>query len=238
MPGDNTDLGDRMKRYERVTQLELPRRTYTIIRIDGRAFHNYTRNARKPFEAEMMYGFYKVTEALIWAMGGSVFGYTQSDEISLLLWDARSIETEPWFGGNIQKLASLAASLTTGFWLQHYHGPCRRDAFFTSFASFDARVFTIPDRTEVANYFLWRQRDAIRNSRMALARVYYSAKELEGISSQAAVDNVLTQHGADWNMLHPQFRYGKLVNPSRPAPITEQLDWAGWASHVPTYPTD
>jgi tRNA(His) 5'-end guanylyltransferase len=206
--------------------------------LDGRAFHTYTKNAQKPFEPELMYAFRKVTEDLMGDIGGAVLGYTQSDEISLLLWDAKSITTEPFLGGNVQKLVSLAASMTTALWAVNYHGPMRR---YTLVPTFDARVFTIPDPTEVANYFLWRQRDCIRNARIAWAHKILGHKAIQGLSSEQAVIAAEAASGARFDLSHPQFRHGlthvrSLSGLNRT--VTNLHNWMSWRLLIPDYPKD
>ncbi|GAA2820440.1 hypothetical protein GCM10020220_005930 [Nonomuraea rubra] len=115
---DKTGLGDRMKGYEAVTRTLLPRRTYAVVRVDGRAFHRYLRHAARPFDDAVMRAMDAVAEALCAEMSGSVFAFTQSDECSVLLTDFDSAGTQPWFGGVVQKVVSVAASTATEttFW--------------------------------------------------------------------------------------------------------------------------
>lgn len=197
---DNTALGDRMKRYEAVTKDFLPRRTYTVIRVDGKAFHSYLRQADKPFDADFMELMDATTRVLCAGISGSVFAYTQSDEISVLLQDFASTQTEPWFGGNVQKMVSVAASMAT----MHFNDEVvayqmMRGVKFGSHAMFDARVFTIPDPVEVANYFLWRQRDAVRNSVSMAAQASFSRKDLQGLNSDQLQDKLFREKGINWN---------------------------------------
>src|ERR1700684_3342669 len=172
---DSTDLGDRMKSYEAATRYILPPRAYTVIRVDGRAFHSYLRNADKPFDQHFMSHMDSLMVDMCHEIDGTVFAYTQSDEISLLLSDFSSVHTEPWFGGVVQKMCSTAAAYATASFLMHsaYEG--------FSPPTFDARVFTIPSSVEVANYFLWRQRDAVRNSISMAAQAHFPHKRLQGL---------------------------------------------------------
>lgn len=197
---DNTALGDRMKQYEAVTKDFLPRRTYTIIRVDGKAFHTYLRKADKPFDTDVMELMDATAAALCGGISGTAFAYTQSDEISLLLTDFASVHTEPWFGGNVQKMTSVTASMAT----MHFNDKaiaCQmtRGVKFGSHAMFDARVFTIPDPVEVANYFLWRQRDAVRNSVSMAAQANFSHKELQGLNSDKMQDRLFREKGINWS---------------------------------------
>lgn len=197
---DSTALGDRMKRYEAVTRDFLPRRTYTILRVDGKAFHAYLRRADKPFDAAFMKAMDETMEALCREVSGTVFAYTQSDEISLLLADFANIHTEPWFGGNVQKMVSIAASCATASFRMKDSDP----------AMFDARVFTIPDPVEVANYFLWRQRDAVRNSVSMAAQANFPHRELQGLNGGQLQEKLFTEKGVNWNDYPARARRGAI----------------------------
>src|ERR1041385_3894300 len=159
------DLGNRMKeQYENRTRYYLPRRTYTIIRIDGKAFHTYCRvtTRLKPFDDKLSSSFDRTAYDLVKEIQNARFAYTQSDEISLLLTDFATDSTEQWLDGNVQKICSVAASIATARFYQYF----AEDApgLKGKYGLFDARVFTVPDPTEVENYFIWRQKDAVRNS--------------------------------------------------------------------------
>jgi len=187
---DKTALGDRMKRYEAAYRSTLPRRTYTLLRVDGRSFHSYLRGAAKPFDEAFMADMNAVAEALCAEITGSVFAYTQSDEISILVTDFASEQTEPWFGGVVAKQLSISAALATAVLNERRPG---------ARALFDARVFTLSDPVEVANYFLWRQRDAVRNSISMAAQARFSHKRLHGVSSGGMQELLFTEARINWN---------------------------------------
>ncbi|WP_432112823.1 tRNA(His) guanylyltransferase Thg1 family protein [Streptomyces sp. S1] len=189
--GDSTALGDRMKRYEAAHRTVLPRRTYTLLRVDGRAFHTYLRNAQRPFDEGFMADMDAVAEALCAEVGGAVFAYTQSDEVSLLLTDFATVQTQPWFDGVVAKLVSVSAALATA--VLNERRPFGRRALF------DARVFTISDPVEVANYFLWRQRDAVRNSISMAAQAHFSHRQLHGMSGSGMQELLWSEAGVNWN---------------------------------------
>lgn len=183
-------LGDRMKGYEALHRTVLPRRAYTLLRLDGRAFHTYLRDADKPFDMQFVADMQAVAEALCGEIGGAVFAYTQSDEISLLITDFDSVRTQPWFGGVTAKVLSVSASLATA--VLNTRRPGR-------LALFDARVFTLPDPVEVANYFLWRQRDAVRNSLSMAARTHFSQKRLHRVGGNEVEGLLRSEAGVHWN---------------------------------------
>lgn len=203
-------LGDRMKeKYEDRTRYSLPRRTYTIIRLDGKAFHTYTRGMEKPYAEKLVRWMDYTAKCLCKDIQGVKFAYTQSDEISLLLTDFEGLQTEAWFDGNIQKIVSVAASIATAnfnaFRLFDEHADRDR-----GMALFDARAFTIPDRIEVANYFIWRQQDAVRNSIQMLAQSLYSQKELQGKNS-SMLQELTFQKGKNWNDVAVRNKRGGFV---------------------------
>lgn len=106
-------LGNRMKRYEMVSSNSLTRRTPAIIRIDGKAFHSFTKGMNRPFDPVFRNAMAETMKELCQGIQGCVFGYTQSDEISLLLTDYSTLDTDAWFGYEVQKMCSIAASTAT-----------------------------------------------------------------------------------------------------------------------------
>lgn len=214
----NDSLGARMKEnYEQVTRTFLPRRTYTIIRLDGKAFHTYTRALVRPFDGGLIEDMQETTRGLCEQIEGAVFGYTQSDEISLLLTDFGNKETQAWFSGNVQKIVSVSASIATARFnrlrdLRHRHAEyvLNRDLPRNSLAYFDSRVFTIPDPVEVENYFIWRQKDATRNAIQMAAQAVYSHKQLHG-KGWSDLNEMLFQKGINFNDYHPHEKRGSMI---------------------------
>lgn len=226
-------LGDRMKDfYEDRTRFKLARRTNTIIRIDGKAFHTYTRGLKRPFDEGLMEDMNKTTEFLCQNIQGAKFGYVQSDEISILITDYDDMSTHAWFDGNLQKMASIAASLATAKFNQLRMARfCRNNVDpMASLASsmidetmspgeienfklamFDARVFQIPYQEEVINYFIWRQQDATRNSISSVAQANFSQKELHGKKTNEMQDMLMLQKEINWNDFTPREKRGSLI---------------------------
>jgi len=217
-------LGDRMKDfYEDRTRTKLARRTNTIIRIDGKAFHTYTKGLQRPFDQGLMEDMNKTTEYLCQNIQGAKFGYVQSDEISILITDYDDLSTHAWFDNNLQKMASIAASLATAKFNQlrmarkswegyDISGYLDQDDI-TNFklAMFDARVFQIPYQEEVINYFIWRQQDATRNSISSVAQANFSDKELHGKKTNDMQDMLMLQKGINWNDFTPREKRGSLI---------------------------
>jgi tRNA(His) 5'-end guanylyltransferase len=179
-----------MKAHEQVTRQVLPGRCYTVLRVDGRAFHSYLRGCARPFDEEFMADMNAVAEALCSEISGAVLAFTQSDEISVLVTDFGSAGTQAWFGGVLAKQVSIAASLATA--VLNERRPGKR-------ALFDARVFTLADPVEVANYLIWRQRDAVRNSIAMAAQARFSHKQLHGVSTGQMQELLWSEHQVNWN---------------------------------------
>lgn len=201
-------LGDRMKsNYENRTRVYLPRRSYTIIRVDGKAFHTYTKGFERPFSSALINLMDETAKSLCGNIMGSKFAYVQSDEISILLTDFDKITTEAWFDGNIQKMCSVSASLATGFFnskANEWPTPPKNIAFF------DSRVFSIPSKTEVENYFIWRQQDCVRNSISSVAQSLYSHKELNG-KNTSDMQEMIFQKGINWNDYDGKLKRGRII---------------------------
>jgi len=212
----NDDLGSRMKTYEGSAKQLLLNRTPVIIRIDGKAFHTWTKHLaqvdesmiEEPFSNIMVKCMAYTTHMLVKNMQNAVLGYTQSDEISILLNDWKTLKTDPWFNNNVQKMASVSASMATAYFNQAYESEM---AEMTSPpAMFDARVFNLP-KEEVANYFVWRQQDASRNSVQMLGHHYFSHKELHKKNVSDIQDMLMEEHDVNWNDLDTWKKRGTCI---------------------------
>jgi tRNA(His) guanylyltransferase len=193
-------LGTRMKEfYEYRTCYMLPRRTFTIVRVDGKAFHSYTRGLQKPFDDQLMFDMNETARFLCNNIQGAKFAFVESDEISVLMTDFEKFTTDAWFDGNIQKIVSVSASLATGIFNQLRPG---------KLAFFDSRVFTLPYKTEVENYFIWRQQDATRNSIVSVAQSLYSHKELMNKKTDE-MQEMIFKKGINWNNYEPKYKRGR-----------------------------
>jgi tRNA(His) 5'-end guanylyltransferase len=192
------ELGIRMKEYEYVTRYKVIPHTPTILRLDGKSFHTFTKGMNRPFDDIMHQSMcYAMEEAIKNDIQNAVFATTHSDEISILLKDYPNLNTEQWFAGIIQKLCSIAAAS-----ISVHFNDCFRSIQTKSedpnFGLFDCRVFQVP-KGEVVNYFIWRQQDATKNSIQMLGQSYFSHKELQGKSGKDIQHMLLTQKDINWN---------------------------------------
>lgn len=208
-----SDLEIRMRGYEEVADYKLTRRMPVIIRLDGRSAHTFCRGFSRPFDKFFREAMRQTMKYLCGNIQGCVFGYTDSDEISLVLIDYQTLNSDCWFGNRIQKITSIAASIATLYFnrefkdilregyregeinslkLEMYEEALRRGLLF------DARAFNLP-REEVTNYLYCRQRNAERNSIQSCGQFYFSHKQLEGKSCNEIQDMLMTQCGFNWN---------------------------------------
>ena len=230
----NDNLGTRMKEYyEQVPKFKLYRRIPVAIRIDGKAFHTFTRGFQKPFDEVLGNAMVRTMEYLCKNIQGCVFGYTQSDEITLLLIDYQTFETSAWFDYEIQKICSISASMATTAFNKYFreeiqkfdsaHNLSSMDYFnpnndLTKLhktywdashrgAMFDSRAFNIP-KEEATNLVYWRQLDATRNSIQMVGQANFSHGELQGCSCNVIQDMLHEQRGINWNDFPTRWKRG------------------------------
>lgn len=215
----NDELGIRMKTfYEQIPKTKLMRRTPVAIRIDGKAFHTFTRGFRKPFDLVLVRAMQRTMQYLCENIQGCVLGYTQSDEITLILVDYKRLNSDAWFDYEVQKMCSISASMATmafnkffpeevETWFGEQFVPISEDVaqLYTLYheraekgAMFDSRCFNIP-REEVTNLIYWRQLDATRNSIQMVGQANFSHKELQNKSCNDIQNMLLEQKDINWN---------------------------------------
>ena len=211
------ELGTRMKEfYEGVPKTRLVRRMPVAIRLDGKAFHTFTRGFQKPFDEVLGRAMRKTMKYLCENIQGCVLGYTQSDEITLILVDYQNLNSCAWFDYEVQKMCSIAASMATMafnkfftknvnyFEMTHEYDDTINEYCTTLVnaaekgAMFDARCFNIP-KEEVCNLIYWRQLDATRNSIQMVGQANFSHKELQNKSCNMIQEMLFAEKGINWN---------------------------------------
>lgn len=223
MSNKKDSLGDRMKEnYENRSKTYLVRRMPVIIRLNGKAFHTFTKGLKKPYD-EIFHDTMNATmKYLCENIQGCKLGYTQSDEITLLLTDYDTLDTAAWFDNNVQKICSISASMATMAFNKYLRE--NTECYFmehswdedyvlilslaiTKGAMFDSRCFNIPE-DEVTNCFIWRQQDATRNAIQMLGQCNFSHNELHGRSCNDIQDMLMTQKGINFNDMPTEFKRG------------------------------
>ena len=253
------DLGTRMKEfYEQVPKTRLVRRMPVAIRIDGKAFHTFTKGFHKPFDDILIKTMQETTKYLCENIQGCVLGYTQSDEITLILVDYQKLTSSAWFDYEVQKLCSISASMATMAFnkffernAENYIQNCATDYETDGLygkgtpeyqlceiyqkaaekgAMFDARCFNIP-KEEVTNLIYWRQLDATRNSIQMVGQANFSHKELQNKSCNDIQDMLHEQKGINWNDYPTVCKRGTAIiyiNYQNPQSLTNGDIIKGW----------
>lgn len=210
--------------YEMRSRTYLPRRTYTIMRLDGRSFKNYTKGLIKPFDNGLIEDMDNTAIYLCQNIQGAKLAFVQSDEITIVLTDFDTISTDAWFDGEIQKMVSISAAMATEKFNQlrlirsfneNTVGEIPINKIVENIkkfkmAQFDSRVFIIPFKEEVINNLIWRQQDTVRNSISSVAQSMYSAKELHG-KNQNDMQEMCFQKGVNWNDFPVKQKRGRLI---------------------------
>jgi tRNA(His) guanylyltransferase len=241
----NDNLGDRMKSYEDAYRASLPIRLPVILRIDGKAFHTYTKGCKRPVDQGLVDVMNNTAIELCKKLQGSQIAYVQSDEISILLVNYSTLDTQAWFDNNLQKMVSVSASIAGAVFTSQsstiwghddYQNACGCTQSFPILkpAFFDARAFVMP-KEDVCNYFLWRQQDATRNSIQMLARTLYSHKELIN-KDNSELQDLCWKKGTNWNDCPISQKRGRCIvktktmkqgkNPKTGLPmLAERTEW-------------
>ena len=246
----NDELGLRMTEfYEQVPKHRLMRRTPVAIRIDGKAFHTFTKGFQKPFDEVLVKSMQETMKYLCENIQGCVLGYTQSDEITLILIDYKKLTSSAWFDYEVQKMCSIAASMATMAFNRIFYNNIDADSEYAGShyaawkkgAMFDARVFNIP-KEEVANLIYWRQLDATRNSIQMVGQANFSHKDLQNKSCNQIQEMLFQERDIDWNGLPIHLKRGSCCVKSETtvtgAEILENGEVRTWAAERPHWEID
>lgn len=241
MANKRNSLGDRIKEnYENRSKTKLIRRMPVIIRLDGKSFHSFTRGFAKPFDKRLTEAMQETTLELCKNIQGCVFGYTQSDEITLVLVDYNNLDTDAWFDYEVQKLCSISSSMCTLYFNRIFQRKIKEfidehsnaanepqtygeqlsqsiakliksyEIAVDKGAMFDSRTFNVPE-SEVVNTLLWRQQDCSRNSIFSLAQAYFSHRELHGKNGSQMQDMLMTKYDINWNNIETHLKRGTSI---------------------------
>ena len=216
-----TEFDKRMKSYER-DYILIPRLPF-IVRIDGRAFHTFCHNLDRPYHSSLSFLMQQTTIELIKEFS-PILGYTQSDEISLLFYNS-SFLAQPLFGGKICKICSVMASYTAAIFTDNLRENIPEKDGYT--ISFDARVFNMPDLIETGNYFIWREKDAVRNSISMAAQSQFSHKELQN-KKCSEMQDMLFERGINWNDYPEFFKRGSYYKPVKNEGLRTEIARKNW----------
>lgn len=202
---DKTSLGNRMKAYEKRHMAKVLPMTPVVCRIDGKCFHTFTKGLKRPYDTRLSELMVATTKYLV-SETNATCGYTQSDEISLV-WYSEDFKSEMLFNGRVSKITSVVASMATAYFIKNLEKALPEKA--DKIPIFDNRVWEMPI-SDVENYFMWRERDAVKNSISMAAQSVYSHKTLDKKNS-AQKQDLLHEKGINWNDYPNFFKRGTYV---------------------------
>lgn len=202
-------LGDRQKVYENA---EAGRRLMPLLpvlaRVDGRAFHSFVRGLDRPYDTRLT-GLMVDTAVHLARETNAAMAYTQSDEITLA-WHSTDHRSQIWFDGRVAKMTSQLAAHATLAFNRALAAVPSMTSYLDRWPTFDARVWNVPNRTEAANVFVWREWDATKNSISMAASCHYSTRELHG-KNGSEKQEMLWHKGINWNDYPAFFKRGTYV---------------------------
>lgn len=201
---DFDSLDQQMRSFEQSLDRCIPQDIYIVARLDGHGFTRLTKkewDLKKPFDNRFRDCMITTLRRLMDCGFRIIYGYSQSDEISLLFHLSEST-----FGRKERKLLSILASEAS----VTFSMAAERHAVF------DCRLIPLPSEQQVVDYFRWRQEDAHRNS---LNSYCYWLLRADGISANKAqqqiseISNVqknklLLSHDINYNNLPSWQKYG------------------------------
>ena len=217
------NLEDKCQYYRGLTDYRIQGNNDILVMLDGKNFSKLIKNNfKKPFDDDFINMMNKTAQFLCENVQGVKFAYTQSDEISLLITDYDTPETDTLFGGRICKIQSILASLATSefnrqFILYHlkdkgyigieYENVIRK----MKMAQFDCKVWTVPNQNDAFAWFLYRQLDCVKNSKQQTAQTYLPHKQLLGKDADMQIQMVKEFNGIDWNTFENKYKFGRFV---------------------------
>lgn len=202
------DFGTRMKLYEGFeTERYLIPLLPICIRIDGVCFSSFTKGMKRPYDIIMSKIMVKVTKLLVEETNACI-GYTQSDEISLVLY-SNDIKSQVFFNGKKHKLVSFCAGKASSAF-QFYLSTEMPDKMM-KLPTFDCRVWNVPNKTEAANTILWREGDSSKNSISIAAQEYFSHKQLDNKTGKQKQEMLFQKEGINWNDYPDFFKRGTFI---------------------------
>ena len=200
-------FGDRMKFYEKQYADILTPLLPVLVRLDGKAFHSFTKGLERPYDKRLTDLMVETTKELVNITSAKV-GYTQSDEITLLLY-SDNYKSQIYFDGKVNKINSVLASHASVFFnrILRYHLPDKKEFM----PVFDCRTWVVPNKIEACNVFIWREQDAVRNSIQMAGQSQFSHRQLQNKNCDEIQEMLWKEENINWNDYPSFFKRGTYV---------------------------
>lgn len=233
-------LNEELQEYESKSKIHLTKKVPVFIRVDGKAFKTFTKGFKKPYDELLSKTMMQTMQAMCEEIQGCVFGYTASDEITIILTDYHKWNSEPWLNYDAQKMSSEAASIATEAFNRFFNenrkvlrSPKNADEISiyeayeracTIGARFEARCFNVPE-DRVCEMIFWRQNNHRRNVIQSIGRLYFSRKELLGKCNDEVLDMLYEKEHIVWNNLPVVYRIGACCTKGK-SPFVGKKSWS------------
>lgn len=177
-----------------------------IIRLDGVNFSKWTKGLDKPFDANLNQLMVDLTKCLV-KETNAIVGYSQSDEITLILHSPYR-QNQLYHNGKKHKILSKLTGVCV-----NYFNEKRRELLphHDKMANFDCRMYQVPTLKDAVAQLLWRELDATKNSINLLGQSYFSHNSLQGLNGNQIQNKLMTEKGVNWNDLPAKYKRGVYV---------------------------
>ena len=177
-----------------------------IIRLDGNNFHNWTKGLNRPFDEGFVNLMIDTTKHLVHETN-AVVGYTQSDEITLILYSDNR-KSAIYHEGKKQKILSKL----TGVCVNYFNDS--RSKYLPNhnkLANFDCRIYQAPTLNDATLQLLWREIDATRNSILSLSQSLFNHNNVMNLNTSELQDKMMLEKGVNWDKLPAHLKRGTYI---------------------------
>ena len=228
METEEMSLKEKCYAYQKEVNYFLDPDKYVIVHVDGRSFSKMIKNKfEKPFDDIFINAMNETAKYVCKETQGCVLGYTQSDEITLILKKSKP-EADVFFGGRMCKMQSIIASLATSKFMQvmmcellksvptcassgNVIEMCMDAIKNAPLYQFDCKVWNVDNANDAVAWLLFRSIDCIRNSKQQTAQTYLSHDFLRNKNCDEQIRLLKENKSVDWNKFTDDKKYGRLV---------------------------
>lgn len=217
------NLEDRMNYFRDLADYKLIPNSYVLAMVDGRGFSSKIKKRFKlPFDDTFIDIMNQVAAYVCKEIQGCKFAFAQSDEISFIITDFDTPESDSFFGYRLCKMQSIIAGLATAkfnqlIWKELLATPCSTENLVQMMEDqplyhFDCKCWNVPTHNDAIGWILYRQNDCIRNSKQQAAQTYLSHKALVGKHTDEQIELLKREKGIDWNTEYDDGKkYGRFI---------------------------
>ena len=221
-------LEDRMLYYRGLSDYRLIPNSYVLLMLDGRSFSSFVKNYfDKPFDDKFINMMNETAKYLCEKIQGCKFAYVQSDEISLVITDFDTPNSDSFFGYRLEKILSISASMASAKFNQlmtlealrravdglDEYGCINTEEVIANvkLLEFDCKAWNVPSYNDVFAWNLFRQNDCLKNSKQQAAQAWLPHKQLVNKTADEQIALLKEKQGIDWNDFDDGKKYGRFI---------------------------